>query len=65
MATVDFGGVCRDACLEYAPEAGVGDHVTIPVVFAVTQVNEAEAQRTLAVPDTMGGVEDEPGEPLP
>ncbi|MER6099919.1 HypC/HybG/HupF family hydrogenase formation chaperone [Streptomyces sp. NPDC001728] len=65
MATVDFGGVRRDACPEYTPEAGVGDYVIIHVGFAITQVNEAEAQRILAVLRAMGGVEDELGEPLP
>ncbi|WP_181793399.1 HypC/HybG/HupF family hydrogenase formation chaperone [Streptomyces sp. WELS2] len=65
MATVDFGGVRRAACLEYTPEADIGDYVIVHVGFAITRVDEAEAQRTLAVLRAMGGVEDELGEPLP
>jgi hydrogenase expression/formation protein HypC len=45
--TVDFGGVRRDVCLAYvADEVGVGDYVIVHVGFALTKVDEAEAQRT-------------------
>jgi len=47
MAQVDFGGVRREACLEYLPEAGVGDYVMVHVGFAISRVDEIEAARTL------------------
>jgi hydrogenase expression/formation protein HypC len=66
MASVDFGGVRREACLEYAPAAVTGDYVIVHVGFAVAQVNEAEARRTLEVLRAMGdAVAEELGEPLP
>ena len=46
MAKVDFGGVSREACMEYLPEAGVGDYVLVHVGFAITKVDEEEAART-------------------
>ena len=46
MAKVDFGGVTREACLEYLPEAGVGDYVMVHVGFAISKVDEEEAART-------------------
>lgn len=49
MGTVDFDGLRREACLEYVPEATVGDYVIIHVGFAISRVDEAEAARTLAV----------------
>jgi hydrogenase expression/formation protein HypC len=49
MASVDFGGVRREVCLEYTPEAAVGDYVVVHVGFAISRVNAAEAERTLAV----------------
>ena len=49
MAKVDFGGVFRDACLEYVPEAKVGDYTIIHVGFAISLVSEQEAQETLAL----------------
>ncbi|MCX4673690.1 HypC/HybG/HupF family hydrogenase formation chaperone [Streptomyces sp. NBC_01381] len=66
MATVDFGGVRREACLAYTPEATVGTYVIVHVGFAITEVDEAEAERTLAILRAMAGaVEAELGEPLP
>ncbi|MGC9669772.1 HypC/HybG/HupF family hydrogenase formation chaperone [Planosporangium sp. 12N6] len=47
--TVDFDGVRRQVCLAYAPEAGVGDYVIVHVGFAISVVDPAEAERTLAV----------------
>lgn len=47
MGKVDFGGVMREACLEYVPEARVGQYVIVHVGFAISQVSEEEAQETL------------------
>jgi len=48
MARVDFGGITRDACMAYLPEAGLGDYVLVHVGFAITKVDEEVAQQTLA-----------------
>ncbi|MGC8855282.1 MAG: HypC/HybG/HupF family hydrogenase formation chaperone [Anaerolineae bacterium] len=47
MARVDYGGVFRETCLEYVPEAKVGDYCVIHVGFAISLLSEAEAQETL------------------
>lgn len=47
--TVDFDGLRRPVCLAYAPEADVGDYVIVHVGFAISVVDEAEAEKTLAV----------------
>ena len=47
MGKVDFGGVTREVCLAYVPEADVGDYVIVHVGFAISQLDEAEAQETL------------------
>jgi hydrogenase expression/formation protein HypC len=47
MGKVDFGGVVRETCLEYVPQAEVGDYVVIHVGFAISMVSEEEAQATL------------------
>ncbi|WJV44730.1 HypC/HybG/HupF family hydrogenase formation chaperone [Streptomyces flavofungini] len=66
MATVDFGGVRRAVCLSYTPGAAVGTYVIVHVGFAITEVDEAEAHRTLEVLRSMAdAVEAELGEPLP
>ena len=46
MARVQFGGVVREACLEYVPDAAVGEYVLVHVGFAISRVDEAEAART-------------------
>lgn len=47
MAKIDFGGVIREACLEYVPEAQVGDYALIHVGFALNLISEEEAMETL------------------
>jgi hydrogenase expression/formation protein HypC len=46
MAKVQFGGIVREACLEYVPETQVGDYVLVHVGFAISRVDEEEAHRT-------------------
>jgi hydrogenase expression/formation protein HypC len=46
MARVEFGGIVRNACLHYLPEASVGNYVIVHVGFAISKVDEEEAQRT-------------------
>ena len=43
MAKVDFGGVIRDICIEWTPEAKVGDYVLAHVGTALTLMDEASA----------------------
>ena len=47
MGKVDFGGVIREACLAYVPEAELGDYTIIHVGFALSKIDEAEAFETL------------------
>jgi hydrogenase expression/formation protein HypC len=45
MGRVSFDGVTRRVCLEYVPEAVPGDYVLVHVGFALTRIDEAEAER--------------------
>ena len=45
MGKVNFGGVLKDACLAYVPEAQVGDYVIVHVGFALSRLDEEEAQK--------------------
>ncbi len=49
MGKIDFGGVVREACLAYVPEARVGDYTIIHVGFALNLIDEKEAMETLAL----------------
>jgi len=46
MARVQFGAITREACLSYTPQAAVGDYVLVHVGFAISTVDQAEAERT-------------------
>ncbi len=61
MGKVDFGGVTREACLAYVPEAQVGDYTVIHVGFAISRLSEEEAQLTLETLRELADLEQELG----
>ncbi len=62
MGKVDFGGVVRETCLAYIPEAQVGDYTIVHVGFALNIIDEQEAKETLALLDEIGLLAEELGE---
>ena len=61
MARVDFGGIFREACLDYVPEAKVGDYCVIHVGFAISLLSEKEAMETLDLLKQITDLEEELG----
>lgn len=59
MGTVDFGGVSREVCLDYVPEAKVGEYVLIHVGFAISLLDEEEALARLEMLRQMAELADE------
>jgi hydrogenase expression/formation protein HypC len=47
MGKIDFGGVTREACLDFVPEAQIDDYTVIHVGFAISLLSEEEARKTL------------------
>ena len=45
MGKINVGGILKEACLAYVPEAGVGDYVIVHVGFAISRLDEDEAQK--------------------
>ena len=60
---VQFGGIVRNACLEYVPEAEIDDYVLVHVGFAISRVDAAEAERTFQALESMGVLEAELADP--
>jgi hydrogenase expression/formation protein HypC len=60
-ARVQFGGIVRQAYLDFVPEAAVGDYVLVHVGFAISKVDAEEAARTLETLQAMGLLEAELG----
>ena len=61
MAKVDFGGIFREACSSYVPEAKVGEYCIIHVGFAISLLSEKDAMETLELLRQMGSLEEELG----
>ena len=54
MARIDFGGVIREACVDFLPEAKVGDYTIIHAGFALNLLSEEEALETLSLMREVG-----------
>ena len=61
VARVQFGGIVRQAYLDFVPETAVGDYVMVHVGFAISRVDAEEAQRTYRLLEAMGLLESELG----
>lgn len=53
MARVQFGGIIREACLDYVPDTRIGEYVLVHVGFAISKVDEQEAARTYQLLEEM------------
>ena len=51
---VSFGGVIKEVSLAYVPEAEIGDYVIVHVGFALSKVDEIEAERVFDYLEQMG-----------
>ncbi len=59
MGKINFGGIVKEVCLEYVPEAVVGDYAIVHVGFAITRLDEQSALETLQLFADLGVLEDE------
>jgi hydrogenase expression/formation protein HypC len=65
MGRIDFGGIVKEACLAYVPEAEVGDYTLIHVGFALNVIDEQEALETLSLLREIDVLGEELGEDIP
>ncbi len=63
MGKIDFGGVIKEACLAYVPEAQVGEYTIVHVGFALNVIDEEEAHKTLDLLSEIGALDEELGPP--
>jgi len=59
VGRVDFGRVVKQINLAYTPEAAIGDYVLVHVGFAITVIDEAEAEKVFAHLERIGEIEAE------
>lgn len=62
MSDVDFGGVVKQVCLQYVPDAAIGDYVIVHVGFALQKLDEESALATLANFENLGLLHEEFGD---
>jgi len=62
MSIVDFGGIKKEVCLEYIPDARIGEYVVVHVGFALQRLDEESAKRTLAEFEHLGVLNEEFGD---
>ena len=58
MAKAQFGGIIKRICLEYVPEAQIGDFVLVHVGFALSVIDEEEAIKTYELLKQIAGLEE-------
>ncbi|MEV5007891.1 HypC/HybG/HupF family hydrogenase formation chaperone [Streptomyces sp. NPDC093064] len=59
---IDFGGVQKQACLEYLPDVRVGEYVIVHVGFALQRLDEESARASLELFEQLGLLEEEFGD---
>jgi hydrogenase expression/formation protein HypC len=59
MGKIDFGGIVKEACLAYVPQAQVGDYTLIHVGFALNLIDEQEAMETLEMLNEIMALDEE------
>ena len=58
MGKVSFGGVAKEVCLAYVPEAEIGDYVIVHAGFALNKLDEEEAMEVFELLKQMGEIEE-------
>lgn len=58
---VSFGGLRKTVNLAYVPEAQVGDYVVVHVGFAISRIDEEEAQRVFRYLEEIGELDEVSG----
>lgn len=54
MGRVEFSGIVKEICLAYTPEAQVDDYVIVHVGFAISRIDEQEAQEVFSYLNEIG-----------
>jgi len=53
VGAVRFAGITRQVCLQYVPDAAVGDFVVVHVGFAISKIDREEAERSYRILEDM------------
>ena len=59
VARVQFGGINRVVCLDLVPEAEIGDYVLVHVGYAISRIDQKDAEQTYEALQMMGKLAEE------
>jgi len=62
---VQFGGIIKEINLAFTPDVKIGDYVLVHVGFAISIIDEREAQRVFEYLDEIGEMDEDSPPPLP
>jgi hydrogenase expression/formation protein HypC len=65
LGRVNFSGIVKEVSLAFTPEAQVGDYVIVHAGFAISQLDETEAQAALAEFEALAALDPDAAEPGP
>lgn len=65
MGRVSFGGIVKQVCLSYTPDAQVGDYVLVHVGFAISQIDQKEAEEIFSYLEAIAEAGNENESPSP
>ena len=54
IGKVRFAGISREVCLDYVPDATLGDFVVVHVGFAISKIDPEEAARSYRILEDLG-----------
>ena len=54
VGKVRFAGITREVCLDYVPDANLGDYVVVHVGFAISKIDAEEAARSYRILEELG-----------
>jgi len=65
FGTVRFAGITRDVCLDYVPDAVSGEYVLVHVGFAISKIDQEEAERAYRILEELGQTAELTADQLP
>ena len=58
MGRVEFGKIYKRVCLAHVPDVRVNDYVLVHVGFALSRIDEVEAERVFALLEELNQLDD-------
>lgn len=58
MAKINFGGIIKEACIQWLDDVAIGDYVIVHAGFALNKIATEEAEETIRILNEMGDMLD-------